>query len=234
MKCQPVIVFFVGGVVVQDDVNLLRERYIGNDIIEKGLEVWTLLDCGDLGVDRSCGHIQRSKQVDGAVSLVGAFDAAHDFAAAGLDVASLSLQRLNRWLLVNAEHQCVVRRPQVQADHVCGFGREFWIGAHTPRAHAPQLNAFLAKDAPDRVIRHIKRLGQRSTVPAGKPLRRGKLKLLVYSLSQVAGYVGGWLATACPVAKRLDTACKKSLAPCRHRIGLQLHARGNLIVSLTR
>ena len=53
-------------------MNFLTGRNLGYDIIEKRLEVWTLLDGSDLGLDRSGGHVQRGKQVDGAVAFVRA------------------------------------------------------------------------------------------------------------------------------------------------------------------
>ena len=71
MQCQPVIVSLVGGVVVQDDVDLLTEGHLGDDIIEKCLEVWTLLDCGDLGVDRAGGYVRRRKQINLSSQLDG-------------------------------------------------------------------------------------------------------------------------------------------------------------------
>jgi len=45
--------------------------------------------------------------------------------------------------------------------------------AGSPRAKAPQLDAFLAQDAPHRIIRDFQRLGQRAAIPARQTCRGG-------------------------------------------------------------
>ena len=98
MPGQPVIISLVRSVVIQNDVHLLRVGNILNDIIHKCLEVRSLLDRSDLRLNHPGGHVQRNKEIDRAVAFVCAFDATHDLAAAGLDVARFSLQCLYRWL----------------------------------------------------------------------------------------------------------------------------------------
>src|SRR3546814_12650796 len=81
-----------------------------------------------------------------------ALHALDDLAAAGLHVASRALQRLDRRLLVNAEHQGVLWRVQVQADHFGGLGRGTWVRTTSPCTVGLQVHAFLSQSAPHRVL----------------------------------------------------------------------------------
>ena len=105
-------------------------------------------------------HVQCCKQVQRAVALVRALHALNNLAAAGFDVASGALQRLYRWLFVNADHQRVLRRVEIQSNHVCGLGAELRIGADTPGPVTLKLDALFAQNPPNRVVGNIQRLGQ--------------------------------------------------------------------------
>ena len=127
------------------------------------------------------------------MALVGARRALDDLAAAGLHVAACALQRLDRWLLVNAEHQGVVRRIQVQPDHVVRFGCELGIGADAPGAVTLQLDALLAQHAPYGDIGHPQRGGKTPVIPARHALWWRKLQLREDSIAKF-DTVLGWLA----------------------------------------
>lgn len=87
--------------------------------------------------------------------LVGVLQSTHDFAAAGVHIAGFPFQRLNGWLLVDAEYDGVLRWAQVQPDNVRSLRGELGISAYAPRAMAPKLDAFLAKHAPHGIVRNV-------------------------------------------------------------------------------
>ena len=98
------------------------------------------------------------------MALIGARQPPYDLAAAGLNVAGLAFQGLDRRLLVDTNDQGVLRRTQVQPNDVVCLGRKLWIGTYTPRAVSPQLNAFFAQYAPYRVIGDAQCLRQRAAI----------------------------------------------------------------------
>jgi hypothetical protein len=83
---------------------------------------------------------------------VGALESLDHFSAAGLDITPLALQRLNRGLLVNAHDQCLFRWVQIEADDICGFGRELGVRVDTPGTMSLQLDTFPTQHAPHRVV----------------------------------------------------------------------------------
>ena len=114
VRGEPLVVPLVSVEIVQDNVNLPLGRLIGDHLIHEGLEVGSFLGLRGLATDDAGGNLQRSKEVDRPVTLIRAFDPLDDLATAGLNVPSRTLQRLNGWFLIDAEHQSILRRVQVQ------------------------------------------------------------------------------------------------------------------------
>jgi hypothetical protein len=54
-------------------------------------------------------------------------------------VALCAIERLDRGLLVDTEHNRVFRRRKVEADDIGSFGRELWILALAPALAAAQI-----------------------------------------------------------------------------------------------
>ncbi len=80
--------------------------------------------------------------------LVGALEALNDLTAAGLNIAGRPFQGLDRRLFVDAEHQRILRRVQIQADNIGRFRGKLRVGTDAPRAMPAQLNAFVAQHPP--------------------------------------------------------------------------------------
>ena len=114
MRRQPVIVLLVGGVVVENDVNLLRRRNVFEHVVHEGLKVSACLGCGGFVADMPGCHVQGGKKIERAVAPVGAFETAHDLAARGSNIAGAPGKRLNARLFVNAQDQGLVRRSQTE------------------------------------------------------------------------------------------------------------------------
>lgn len=95
--------------------------------------------CGD----GAGGDLQRREQPGRAVAAVvmGA-----PLGPAGLHREHLlgSVQRLNLGLFIDAEHDRVLRRDQIEPDHVGDLGHQFGIGGELERLHSPRLHPVLA------------------------------------------------------------------------------------------
>ncbi len=154
-------------------MNLLIVWNVGDQIVYERLEIWAFLGTGGLRVDLTCGDIERGEPVDRAMPFVGALHAPYNFAAVGAYVSGLSFLRLNRRLLVDADHEGVLRRTEIQADNIRCLCRELRVRAHAPRTMPPKLNAFLAQDTPNRIIRRAERLRQCPAVPTDSPAGGG-------------------------------------------------------------
>src|SRR6516165_5347215 len=134
VRGQPSFVLFVGTVVVENDVDLAIGGLIVNELGHEGLEIDALLGLCGLAADEPGGDFQGGKEVDRAVSLVGALEALDDLTAAGLNIAGRPFQGLDRRLFVDAEHQRVVWGVEVQANNIGRFCRKLRVGTDTPRA----------------------------------------------------------------------------------------------------
>lgn len=70
MPGEPIVIFLVGAVIVEDDMDLSLSGDARNDFVQKQLEVGALLGYGVLSLDRACGNVERGKQIDRAMSLI--------------------------------------------------------------------------------------------------------------------------------------------------------------------
>jgi hypothetical protein len=104
---QPVVVLFVGGEVVEDDMDFPIARLLGDQVGHEGLEIDAFLGLRDLSPNDAAGHFERGEKVDRAVPFVGAFQTVNNLAAAGQDISAGAFQRLDRRLLVDAQDQRV-------------------------------------------------------------------------------------------------------------------------------
>ena len=136
---------FVGGVVVHDQVDLGAVAGVGvgpGQVFQEAQEllvaVPVLADPGDL----AGGDLERGEQGGGAVAdvVVGAL-----LGMAGLHRQHLlgPVQRLDLRLLVHTEHNRVLRRVQIQPDHVGNLGDQGGIGRELERLGPPRLDPVL-------------------------------------------------------------------------------------------
>ena len=89
-----------------------------------------------------------------------------------LQITLRSLQRLDRGLLVHAQHNGLRGRGDVEANNIGGFGRKVRVGALAPGFASREVNLVAAQEPPDILDVNIaQRLGQQRAGPARKPLR---------------------------------------------------------------
>src|SRR5271169_473758 len=119
---------FVRGEIVEDDVNLLPRRAQGYDLLQKGDELTAGMAGSGFAVDATGGGIQCRIQRERAMPVVLE---AVPFGASGRERQDgiETIQGLNGGLLIDAEHGCVLRRVQIEAQDVGGFGFELGIVA---------------------------------------------------------------------------------------------------------
>ena len=122
MCFEPAIVFLVGAIVIENDVNLAVGGYIADNLIHESLDVGAFLRGRGLGADLSGGDVQGGEHIERAVAPGSAFKSAHDLPAGGLHAAAGPRQCLNTGLLVDAQHQGVFRRGQIEANDIGSLG----------------------------------------------------------------------------------------------------------------
>src|SRR5262249_44132788 len=172
MSLQPRFIPFVSVEVVYDDVDFLVG--IGSDDpVHEGKEVdppaMLLVGGGDL----AGGHIEGSKQCGGAVPLVIVAVAAQRAAIRQLEISLGPLQRLDRWVLIDAHDNCVLRWRHVEANHLSGLGGKLGIIALTPRLAAVEVDPLLAQKTPNPLLMDIAEIGgNQFSGPACKASRR--------------------------------------------------------------
>ena len=136
---------FVGGEIVEDDVNLLPRRAQGDDLLQKGDELAAGMAGGGFAVDATGGGIERGIQGERSVAIVleaVAFGASRRERQDGIE----TIQGLNGGLLIDAEHGGVLRRAQIQAEDVGRLAFEIGIVAgHVAFADDAASDPLLAK-----------------------------------------------------------------------------------------
>ncbi len=84
-----------------------------------------------------------------------------------LQIALLALECLDRWFLVDRQHEGVARRIEVEPDDLRRLGGERGIVALAPRLACRQIDLLLAQEAPDVLHVDIAQLrGDQRSVPA--------------------------------------------------------------------
>src|SRR5215469_2150863 len=119
---------FVGGEIVEDDVNLLPTRAQRYDLFEEGDEVAAGVAGTGFSMHASRLGVQRGIERKRAMAIVLE---AVTFGASGRKWQNRvqPVQSLNRGLFIDAEHGGVLRRPQIQADNVGRLAFEVGIVA---------------------------------------------------------------------------------------------------------
>ena len=129
---------------------------------------------GQAGVDDLAGgHLQGGEQRGGAVAdvVVGGLlrHPGHD-----RQDRRGPLQGLHLGLLVDAEHHGVLRRVQIQPDHVADLGLELRVGGELERLHPPGLQVPAAPDPRHRGEPDAQLGGQQPARPVGHPEPLGR------------------------------------------------------------
>ena len=117
--CQPSsdLGMLVGGVVVDDEMDVELGWHVGLDVTQEGEELLMAMAGFALGDDRTVKHVESGEQRGCAVALVvvgDAFDVAEPHGKHGLG----AFEGLDLALLIDAKHHCLVGRIEINPDHV--------------------------------------------------------------------------------------------------------------------
>jgi len=117
---------FVGGVVVEDDVDWFVGGDLALDGVEKTDEFEMAVALHAAADDRAVEHAERGEQGGGAVALV---IVRHGLAAPGLDrqPGLSAVEGLDLAFFIDREHHCVGRRVDIKPDDVSELGGKAWI-----------------------------------------------------------------------------------------------------------
>ena len=133
---------FVGGVVVEDDMDQLASRDLALDGIEKADEFDVAVALHAAANYGAVEHAEGGEQRGGAVPLV---IVRHGLAAPGLDRKSRlgAVECLDLALFVNRQHHCMSRRIEIEPDDVRELGGKAGIagaleGAQPARPKSPR------------------------------------------------------------------------------------------------
>lgn len=89
MMSQSGVVVLVDAVIVQDHVNLFSGRKIGDHAIHECEKLHPALLSGRLCMNGTGRDFQCGKQIEGAMTLVGALEPANDCPTVGFNIARL-------------------------------------------------------------------------------------------------------------------------------------------------
>ena len=117
----------VGGVVVNDEVDVEVRRHVGVDVFEEAQELLMAVARPALGQDPAGGDVQGSEEGGGAVADVAVRDALGVAEPEGQEGLG-ALQGLALALLVDAQDQGMVGRMKVEADDIMDLLDEEGIG----------------------------------------------------------------------------------------------------------
>jgi hypothetical protein len=85
-----------------------------------------------------------------------------------------ALQRLDLAFFINADHDRVLGRVQVQPDHVADLGLQLGVGGELERLGLPGLQVVLGPDAGDGVVADAELCGQQPGGPVADPQVLGR------------------------------------------------------------
>ena len=137
----------VRGVVIADDVDLHFRRH---GLIDEAQKLQPLLMPVALlaqAIDLAVGGVERGKQRGRSVAFV---IVRHGLAAALLhrQTGLGAIQRLYLALLIDAKHQCMLGRIEIEADDIFQFGGELGIVADLEALHAMRLETWARQMRP--------------------------------------------------------------------------------------
>ncbi len=149
----------VGRQIVQHNVDVLRPAGLVHQLTQKGNELRTGVPFRGLACHLAGLHIQSGIERQGPVTVIleaMPFRSPRRKGQHGIE----PVQGLNRRLLVDAEHGCMLRRMQVQTDDVRRFGFKVGIVTGQVVLQAVRLQAGLRENALYRRLAHSQLAGQ--------------------------------------------------------------------------
>ena len=168
-------------------------------------------------LDQAGGHLKGGEQGGGAMALVVVAEPGQRFAVGQLQPALGPLQRLDVGLFVDRQHHCILRRLQVEPDHVGRLLGKAGIGADAPAAPPRQGDLVLAQHAPDLMLGDIAQMPrQQDPVPAAVTRRRRLVQRRQDALFVLGRVVGGF-AAARRIRQPRQTGAGNAAAPFADR-----------------
>src|SRR5246127_751893 len=141
--------------VVEDDMNGCV-RISGDDIVHEVEEFDAPSALLVSGGHLAGGHFEGGEQRRGAVALIVVAVTGQRSAIRKLQIALRSLQRLDRGLLVDADHNRILGWRHVEPDYIGRLSDKFGVIALTPGLAPGEVNLLCAQKAPDNgVIRQM-------------------------------------------------------------------------------
>src|SRR6185437_13666178 len=136
--------------------------------------------------------IEGRKQGRRSMPFITMAEAVHSFAVGQAKIALSPLQRLDMGLLVNTDNHRVLRRIQIEPDHVGGLRTELRVRRDAPTAPPLKLNAAPTQNSPYLVFAYVaQRLCQQFSIPLRKTFRRRFVEHLQHTLFRAfAVFVG--------------------------------------------
>jgi hypothetical protein len=148
MFLKPTLVLFVGGEIVENDVELaIREG--DSDAVHEAEELDTAAALGVRCNDPPGGDFERCEQGRGTVPFVIMALAGQGASVRQLQIALRPLQCLDRRLLVDTENNRLGGRINVETDHIGGFRGKFGVVALAPGLAGGKVDIVFAQKAPD-------------------------------------------------------------------------------------
>ena len=173
------------------------------------------------------GDLQGREQIEDAVSPI-VVRVAHGAAGAQREGRLRALQRLNRGLLVDTEHNRVLGRVEVEPDDIGDLGGKGRIPAHFVGAHEMRLQAVRAQDVGDAATGAADRVGQQPGRPPAAPGRRRRQRQLHDLLDGVGGHRVVAAARFRLVEQPVDARLHEPPPNPRDRFGRQVELRRDL------
>src|SRR5207237_7253013 len=154
----------VGGVVIDDEMDVELGRQIGLDVTQEGKKLLMAMARFALGNDRAIEHVEGGEQGGGAVALVvmgDAFDVAEPHGKHGLG----AFEGLDLALLIDAKHHGLIGWIEIKPDHVAQLLDEEGIGRKFEAAGAVRLQAEELEQAMDGALGNASLFGDRAHGP---------------------------------------------------------------------
>src|SRR5262245_20730973 len=142
----------VRSVIVHDKMDVELSRYIGVDMLEKAQEHLMTMSGSALGQDLTVCNIKGRKQCRGAMSDRAVGDAL-DITQPKWQNRLRTLERLNLARYVDAEHDRMIRRIEIEPDNVLHLVDKQRIGGKLEALGAMRLNAEQGEHPRHRALR---------------------------------------------------------------------------------
>src|SRR6266446_9673255 len=117
----------MGGVIIQNDVDVLAQRNFAVDLLEKFQPLAMGVFLGGVSDDFALQIIQRGKEGDRAVAVV-IVGLGADMPFAQWQPRLTALQSLDLAFLVTTKHHCLLGRIEVKTDDIPKLRFKVWIG----------------------------------------------------------------------------------------------------------